>query len=100
MAIVMSEWKPISPSDLNPSLLGKVFMVRSRDESGSSGVVGTLAWYGESEAEGIRIGLHGLDPIVLVFGKRARRPNVYLHQPVAPPIVRQRTHQEISANSN
>lgn len=92
----MSEWKQISPSDLTPSLLGKVFMVRSRDESGSSGVVGTLAWYGESEVEGVRIGLHGLDPIVLSHGKRARRPSVYLHQPVAAPIIRQRSYEDIS----
>lgn len=96
----MSEWKLISPSDLNPSLLGKVFMVRSRGESGSFGVVGTLAWYGESDAEGVRICLHGMDPIVLLFGKRARRPNVYLHQPVPAPIIRQRSHEGISSISN
>lgn len=98
MGLNMSEWKAIEPTDLNPTLLGKVFMVRSRGEAGSSGIVGTLAWYGESEAEGVRIGLHGLDPIVLHFGKHARRPSVYLHQTIPAPIIRQRTHADTSAN--
>ncbi|MEI2669602.1 MAG: hypothetical protein V9G13_00315 [Marmoricola sp.] len=87
----MSEWKAIEPTDLNPTLLGKVFMVRSRGEAGSSGIVGTLAWYGESEAEGVRIGLHGLDPIVLHFGKHARQ-TIGLSAPDHPGADHQAAH--------
>ncbi|MEZ5160785.1 MAG: hypothetical protein R2709_08645 [Marmoricola sp.] len=94
----MSEWKAIEPTDLNPTLLGKVFMVRSRGEAGSSGIVGTLAWYGESEAEGVRIGLHGSTRSCCISANTRGDHRSICTRQIPAPIIRQRTHADTSAN--